>query len=131
MQWSSKLPTEPGWYWWRERPDGNAKIVWVSTAGEVAESFSLTTTPAAVIGGEWFGPLSPPDDEERPHMPDDTAALAERAKAVAFLRRVEDAWWAMLHQANADRSLVDAKVAQMVAEVLGAAAQMIEEGRAE
>lgn len=47
MNWTTKTPTEPGWYWWRKSIAYHAEIVKVIQCG-------------GVFGGQWFGPLQEP-----------------------------------------------------------------------
>jgi hypothetical protein len=64
LAWSKDIPTQSGYYWWRDDPEYNSLIVWVSSDGTVLRIGSPETQPAAVIGGQWRGPLRPGGEEE-------------------------------------------------------------------
>jgi hypothetical protein len=73
MKWTSELPTEPGYYWWRvsdvepptifrvSAPDHNgrtwvhATLYVIKEGGEGMRSGTIDE----LGGGEWMGPLAP------------------------------------------------------------------------
>ena len=59
-RWSATIPAVPGYYWWREGP-GNARIVLVSSTGMVYDQYHGEPVSVMRMGGEWYGPLQPPE----------------------------------------------------------------------
>jgi len=59
MTWTTKAPTEPGWYW--RRPAQNDLAPFIVEVRRVGKSIVAGWCAARVeeIGGEWQGPLEP------------------------------------------------------------------------
>ena len=58
MNWGTELPTDSGYYWWREPGSLEAFIVEVDIQTQTADD------PASLDemdGGEWYGPLKQPE----------------------------------------------------------------------
>ena len=67
MQWTTTTPTVPGWYWWRDTPQGSASILHLGMASREIEGPEILCTDQCEeqatpdeLGGEWVGPLHPP-----------------------------------------------------------------------
>lgn len=63
--WTKEPPTEPGWYWWRYGPGTRPGMVCLFQTGAVRHALAhwageKEPTPAE-MGGEWAGPLTPPE----------------------------------------------------------------------
>jgi hypothetical protein len=56
MEWTTTKPTEPGWYWWRGRPNIEPDIHKVSARDIEDQADGLYSFPP----GEWSGPIDPP-----------------------------------------------------------------------
>lgn len=61
LRWARKVPTSNGNYWWRQSSGYTAEICLVE--GPAVRFFGDGGFPLAVIGGEWYGPLTPPEGE--------------------------------------------------------------------
>jgi hypothetical protein len=61
LKWTSDLPTQEGWYWLRE--DENTRVVFVRLERELVyyEAMSEIDCCAALVEGEWYGPIAPPE----------------------------------------------------------------------
>ncbi len=69
--WTKAPPTEPGWYWWRNRLGQGyvfEVVDWPGGGLAVMGQYREYITPAQ-RGGEWSGPLQEPggDAEEVEH----------------------------------------------------------------
>ncbi len=62
MRWTSDKPTVPGWYWWRQKPGGVLAIVEFASGVRYPLYGGRYFKPQ---GGEWSGPLTPPDDQAK------------------------------------------------------------------
>ena len=63
MNWGTELPTDSGYYWWREPGSLEACIVEVDIQTQTVSSPG-TDDPASLDetdGGEWYGPLKQPE----------------------------------------------------------------------
>jgi hypothetical protein len=69
MKWTKELPAVSGWYWWRATPDHKPIVLSVNDwpggglalyYPRAAANLDGYTTPGQ-IGGEWEGPLKPPE----------------------------------------------------------------------
>ena len=68
LTWTTNKPTQPGWYWWRNKP-GAEKIervqlfdfVWLKEPYLGVET-QYARYPVSTIIGEWAGPLEPPKE---------------------------------------------------------------------
>lgn len=71
MTWTDEKPTKPGWYWRRETTESAYRPVeivlanytgplelWMKDASEMRPLDAV-----AIEGGEWAGPLDPPEDK--------------------------------------------------------------------
>ena len=61
LHWTAVLPTQPGWYWWRdqERDFRGIHHLGVEGDGLYCTTSEEYDTPAD-MGGEWAGPLNVP-----------------------------------------------------------------------
>jgi hypothetical protein len=62
LNWTTKKPTKPGWYWYRGECKGNiVKVIhYIDDDGDgpyLATSEDLVLTD---LDGEWAGPVEPP-----------------------------------------------------------------------
>jgi hypothetical protein len=62
LNWSTKTPTKPGWYWYRGESDRSITNVlyYIDDDGEgpyIATSDDVTLND---LDGEWAGPVEPP-----------------------------------------------------------------------
>lgn len=74
LQWTTELPTEPGWYWWR--PEKNivphmVYVVWESTMRSVQKDRMFVLYPHSDVEfavderpGEWAGPIPEPQESK-------------------------------------------------------------------
>jgi hypothetical protein len=65
LTWTSTTPSEPGWYWWRLGV-GDVWPIILEVTREEAGGLEADGQPAANLsgtGGEFAGPLIPPEDE--------------------------------------------------------------------
>ena len=68
VPWSRAIPTEPGYYWWRENDKSRAEVVFLArpTMGrtlyvEARGAAAGVPLPLSTWAkGEWFGPIQPP-----------------------------------------------------------------------
>ncbi len=60
MNWTKKLPTEPGFYWWRDRLGDKPYIVEISAKSRVYVPGISTVYRSDSYGGQWYGPLIAP-----------------------------------------------------------------------
>jgi NTP pyrophosphatase (non-canonical NTP hydrolase) len=61
LEWSSDMPTEPGFWWWRGDEVADASVVRVvERRGEFRFCFPGNTNRFGVELGQWAGPLVPP-----------------------------------------------------------------------
>jgi len=58
LTWTTDKPTKPGWYWYRPYRDG--QHVEVCRVYEIEIDYWTTIIPPQT-GGEWAGPLEPPE----------------------------------------------------------------------
>lgn len=65
LKWSVAPPTVAGWYWWRPAADRMPGMACVLETLAVRFGIELwqggPERMAAEMGGEWAGPLQPPD----------------------------------------------------------------------
>ena len=66
MNWTKKLPTKPGAYWWRQSPNRYPFLTELTESGEFymagcRERFC----ESQLEGGEWSGPLVPVEEVEK------------------------------------------------------------------
>lgn len=62
LNWTSKKPTKPEWYWYRGECDGHTVKV-LDFIDDNGEGPYLATSDAVVLNGldgEWAGPVEPP-----------------------------------------------------------------------
>ena len=66
MKWTADIPTVPGWYWLRTRPDDMRPwVVKVQKIGfGMIQLYRVGCKEPTIIGdgGEWLGPLYPKED---------------------------------------------------------------------
>jgi hypothetical protein len=62
LAWTTTVPTEPGWYWWRRKADGPLMVVKLTTLGHVYRVGSGYRDRTAEMGGEWCGPIPVPGE---------------------------------------------------------------------
>ena len=72
LSWTTEKPTQTGWYFWRLRKGGVAITERVERIEDrmhstgiqfYVESFTNDPSePVKEIGGEWAGPIEPPED---------------------------------------------------------------------
>lgn len=71
MKWTTKTPTVAGWYWWRKRAGKVPSVVELAEAerdepddGRLVRQDvdEYVPNPGTYGGGEWAGPLVPPED---------------------------------------------------------------------
>lgn len=68
MTWTTEKPTRPGWYWWRDLPEYDVRMLYVVKQDHELFAYYVdnmdlhlwTSTKAGLIG-EWAGPLAPPE----------------------------------------------------------------------
>ena len=69
MTWTRETPTEPGWYWYRDREEPEPAIYRVSrtTGGDLLVvwtdcgiDWELAHLARHAVGAEWCGPLEVP-----------------------------------------------------------------------
>ena len=61
-RWTTATPTVPGYYWWRKLPEYVVpRVCWVSDDGWAA-MVGVSVRLARNLGGEWYGPLTAPED---------------------------------------------------------------------
>ncbi len=70
--WTTTVPTEPGWYWWR--PDAKTKpvpchIVETEHGLMFRRFLDFRYGLIAHADGLWFGPFTPPPFGELPEVP--------------------------------------------------------------
>lgn len=59
MSWTKKLPTQPGWYWWRSDISCLGMVVLLS-GGLIHSMFWETPCKPELQAGQWYGPLQEP-----------------------------------------------------------------------
>ncbi len=73
MNWTSRKPTEPGWYWYRDIDalEKGDTVVWVNTLNGKLKvmmidgwSVELEKMMDSGYSGQWAGPLQPPAKEK-------------------------------------------------------------------
>ena len=66
LTWSTMTPTEAGWYWWRREAGSPLHIGYIYyPAGSQelrARWMEVGSSIIEFIGGEWAGPLVPPEE---------------------------------------------------------------------
>lgn len=67
MKWTADLPTVTGWYWWRIKEKAWMGIHHVQQSIDESGACycAVTTTEGDTVedlGGEWAGPIDPPDE---------------------------------------------------------------------
>jgi hypothetical protein len=63
LKWTKEPPTVPGYYWWRDGHVGPAGVLRLAEEGRALLSFSTKSDfvcPPRMRGGEWCGPIEPP-----------------------------------------------------------------------
>ena len=60
MNWTKALPTQPGYYWWREDISCEARSVYVIADLRVFFHGIARPLPVADVGGQWYGPVEAP-----------------------------------------------------------------------
>lgn len=60
LNWTKKVPTKSGWYWWRRDISKGGVIVWVDESGFVPQNHLVPIYSAESFGGQWYGPLQEP-----------------------------------------------------------------------
>jgi len=63
LKWTSDLPTQEGWYWWKMF-NGTVKEcveVSLSSAGQLVVDDGDEVISLPTYGGEWYGPIEPPE----------------------------------------------------------------------
>jgi hypothetical protein len=61
LKWSTEPPTAPGRYWFRLSPTDEADVVDVTDYGHAFPTGDDNGFEVATIGGQWAGPLKPPE----------------------------------------------------------------------
>jgi hypothetical protein len=70
MNWTLDTPTKEGWYWFRmDNEEKRMVIVYVISADRMVAVGSDTEGNPALQKGAWYGPLEPPQYEERESQP--------------------------------------------------------------
>lgn len=63
MSWTTKKPTQPGWYWWRTYNDEPWEVVEVCVNNNRMFHKRIgRTVEIDSSKGEWSGPLPEPDE---------------------------------------------------------------------
>lgn len=57
--WTTTVPSEPGWYWWRADAGDTPVILRLYSPRQV--DTPIGRARAVLLKGEWSGPLQPPD----------------------------------------------------------------------
>ena len=62
LNWTTKKPTKPGWYWYRGECDGNTPKVLHFIDDDGDGPYLATSEDRALndLDGEWAGPVEPP-----------------------------------------------------------------------
>jgi hypothetical protein len=58
LKWTTTPPVENGWYWWRSGKQGIVSITYVYDRAFMNGNHPFQV---ATYGGEWAGPLVPPE----------------------------------------------------------------------
>lgn len=62
LRWAKDVPTRDGFYWWRGSERAVPDVVQVMGGASAVWRFGCDDSePPAGLGGEWCGPLVPPD----------------------------------------------------------------------
>jgi hypothetical protein len=70
MNWTLDTPTKEGWYWFRmANEEKRTVIVYVISADRMVAVGSEREGNPALQKGTWYGPLGPPEYEERKSQP--------------------------------------------------------------
>ena len=62
LRWTADTPTVLGHYWWRRCQGVAATVVLVTDTSMVYEHGGGGATRLSQMGGEWYGPLTAPED---------------------------------------------------------------------
>ena len=67
MRWTTELPKEDGWFWHRDSDGGDGVVVYVGPdESERLRAYGWGTdydeTLIDSLGGEWAGPIMPPEN---------------------------------------------------------------------
>ena len=62
LNWTTKKPTKPGWYWYRSECDGHTVKVMHYIDDDGDGPYLATSEDLALndLAGEWAGPVEPP-----------------------------------------------------------------------
>jgi hypothetical protein len=75
--WTKKLPTEQGWYWWRESISFNGKVVYVTETDSAYLPGDELRHYLTWLGGEWYGPLQEPGGDVNENCLEETFSMGE------------------------------------------------------
>jgi len=60
LKWTSELPTQEGWYWYRDEDELVCLRLCLAEAG-LCVLYDGAFQPLDIFIGEWYGPIEPPE----------------------------------------------------------------------
>lgn len=62
MKWTKEKPTQPGWYWWRDKYSSDIVHV-TEDSGMLVVKLGFDIEDFIIdLSGEWAGPICPPEE---------------------------------------------------------------------